>query len=141
MLLTNKPTSFQKTFVCQTGLSNCHKLVATIFRLPFIEVPLKVVKYRSYKSFDGNKFCRDLDQIPIKGDLYKAKDPYDKLTNILYNTLEKHVPSKFKTVRGNQAPFMNKELRKAIIEKSRLRNRHLEYPSKENFLAYKNIQN
>ena len=103
-----KPKSFQKTFVCQTGLSNCHKLVATIFRLPFIELPLKVVRYRSYKSFDGNKFCRDLDQIPIKGDLYKAKDPYDKLTNILYNTLEKHVPSKFKTVRGNQAPFMNK---------------------------------
>ena len=109
--------------------------------MPFIEVPLKVVKYRSYKSFDGNKFCRDLDQIPIKGDLYKAKDPYDKLTNILYNTLEKHVPSKFKTARGNQAPFINKELRKAIMEKSRLRNRHLEYPSKEKFLAYKNIQN
>ena len=32
---------------------------------------------------------------------------------------------------------MNKELSKAIIEKSRLRNRHLKYPSRENFLAYK----
>ena len=27
------------------------------------------------------------------------------------------------------------------MEKSRLRNRHLKYPSKENFLAYKNIKN
>ena len=34
---------------------------------------------------------------------------------------------------------MNKELSKAIMEKSRLRNRHLKYPSRENFLAYKNI--
>ena len=36
---------------------------------------------------------------------------------------------------------MNKELSKAIMEKSRLQNRHLKYPSRENFLAYKNIKN
>ena len=34
---------------------------------------------------------------------------------------------------------MNKELSETIIEKSRLR--HLKYPSRENFLAYKNIKN
>ena len=70
VLLTNKPKSFQKTFVCETGLSDCHKLVATIFRSTFIKLPPKVVKYRSYKNFDENKFCHDLDQIPIKGDIY-----------------------------------------------------------------------
>ena len=32
VLLTNKPKRFQKTFVCETGLRDCHKLVATIFR-------------------------------------------------------------------------------------------------------------
>ena len=36
---------------------------------------------------------------------------------------------------------MNKELSKATMEKSRLRNRHLKCPSKEEFLAYKNIKN
>ena len=61
VLLTNKPKSFQKTFVCETGLSGCHKSVATIFRSTFIKSPPKVVKYRSYKNFDENKFCRDLD--------------------------------------------------------------------------------
>ena len=104
MLLTNKPKSFQKTFVCETGLSDCHKLVATIFRSTFIKLPPKVVKYRTYKNFDEN----DLYQFLITGDIYRAKDPYTKLTNILYNTLEKHVPLKSKTVSGNQAPFMNK---------------------------------
>ena len=141
VLLTNKPKSFQKTFVCETGLSDCHKLVATIFRSTYIKLPPKVLKYRSYKNFDENKFCHGLDQILIKGDIYKAKDPYNKLTNILSNTLEKHTPLKSKTVRGNQAPFMNKELSKAIMKKSRLRNRHLKYPSRENFLAYKSIKN
>ena len=141
MLLSNKPKSFKKTFVCETGLSDCHKLVATMFRSTFIKLPPKVVKYRIYKNFYENKFCRDLDQILIKGDIYKAKDPYGKPTNILYSTLEKHAPLKSKAVRGNQAPFMNKELSKAIMEKSRLRNRHLKHPSRENFLAYKNIKN
>ena len=48
---------------------------------------------------------------------------------------------KSKTVKGNQAPFVNKELSKAIMEKLRLRNRHLKYPSRENVLTYKNIKN
>ena len=36
---------------------------------------------------------------------------------------------------------MNKELSKAIMKKSRLRYMCLKYPSRENFLAYKNIKN
>ena len=75
VLPTNKPKSFQNTFVCETRLSDCHKLVATIFRSTCIKLPPKVLKYRSYKNFDENKFCHDLDQILIKGDIYKAKDP------------------------------------------------------------------
>ena len=62
VLLTNKPKNFQKAFVCETGLSDCHKLVATIFRSTFIKLPPEIVKYRRYKNFDENKFCHDLDQ-------------------------------------------------------------------------------
>ena len=83
VLLTNKPKVSQKTFVCETGLSDFYKLVAIIFRSTFIKLPPKVVQYGSYKNFDDNKFCWDVDQILIKGDLYKAKDPYTKLTNTL----------------------------------------------------------
>ena len=36
---------------------------------------------------------------------------------------------------------MNKELSKEIMKKSRLRNRYTKYPSRGNFLAYKNIKN
>ena len=73
VLLTNKPKSFQKTFVCKTGRSDCHKLVSTIFRSTFIKLPPKVAKYRSYKNFDENKFCRDLDQIQINEDSNGSK--------------------------------------------------------------------
>ena len=40
--------------------------------------------------------------------------------------------------RGNDAPFMNKELMKAIYTRSRLRNRYFKNPTKENETSYKN---
>ena len=40
--------------------------------------------------------------------------------------------------RGNDAPFMNKGLMKAIYTRSRLRNRYFKNPTKENETSYKN---
>ena len=37
--------------------------------------------------------------------------------------LNKHCPIKFRYIRGNDSPFMTKELRKAIMQRSELRNR------------------
>ena len=59
-------------------------------------------------------------------DIYKTDDSYSKLTEIMSEVLEKHVPLKTKTIRGNQAPFMNKRLSKAIMNKSRIRNKYLQ---------------
>ena len=46
--------------------------------------------------------------------------------------MEKHAPLKKKFLRGNQAPFMTKEFRKAIYNRSRLRNKFCKIPSEEN---------
>ena len=55
--------------------------------------------------------------------------------------MNKHAPIKSKTVRGNQAPFMNKVISKNIMNKSRIKNKYLKWPSGENYLAYKRIKN
>ena len=73
--------------------------------------------------------------------IYESSDPYKKLTNIFKELLDKHAPIKTKTVRGNHAPFMNKKLSKAIMNKARERNRYLKHKSRENFLAYKKAKN
>ena len=83
----------------------------------------------------------ELDQRLIQGDIYKTDDSYSKLTEILSEVLEKHAPLKTKTIRGYQAPFMNKNLSKVIITKSRIRNKYLKWPSRENFLAFNSIKN
>ena len=126
VILTNRPNSFQKTVTTETGLSGCHKLVSTVFRSTFIKLPPKTVRYRSYKTYDKQNFLHELDQKLIQGDIYKTDDSYSKLTEIMSEVLEKHAPLKTKTIRGNQAPFMNKRLSKAIMNKSRIRNKYLQ---------------
>ena len=73
VLLTNKLNSFQKTGACETGLSNCHKMVFTIFCSTFIRLPPKIINYRNYKGFNENIFCHELDQTLLKGEIYKLE--------------------------------------------------------------------
>ena len=40
-------------------------------------------------------------------------------------------------IRGNQSPFINKDIDKAIMTRTRLRNRFLEEPTQMNRVAYK----
>ena len=51
-----------------------------------------------------------------------------------------HSSSKQKSVRGNYAPFIAKELRKAIMSKSKAKNSYVKCPSRENFVTYKNVK-
>ena len=46
-----------------------------------------------------------------------------------------------KKLRENQAKFMTKELRKAILDRSRFKNKYLKWLSRENFLACKKAKN
>ena len=66
---------------------------------------------------------------------------YDDLTNIFRPTLDNHAPLKQKQVRGNQAPFMTKEMSKAVITRSRFKSKYNKWPSRANLLALKQIKN
>ena len=76
----------------------------------------------------------------MQGETYQnCENRYNKPTQIFSDILEYHVPSTRKTIRGNQAHFMKKKLRKAIMAKSKAENLHIKLPSREN-LAYKEIK-
>ena len=74
----------------------------------------------------------------FQGDLYKnCDDPYEKLSEIFGYILNHHAPLKEKRITGNHAPFMTKELSKAIMEKSKSRNKYLKWPSRKDYVSYK----
>ena len=70
-----------------------------------------------------------------------SNDPnvyYKSTTENFLEAIDKHAPLKKKLVRGNQAPFMNRDFQKAIYTRARLKNKYWRDPSRENELAYKN---
>ena len=55
--------------------------------------------------------------------------------------LNKHPPFKKKLARGNQMPFFNKELSKAVMTKTKLRNIFLRNRREENRIPYTKQRN
>ena len=56
-------------------------------------------------------------------------------------TLNKHAPLKTRYVRANNSPFMNNDIYKAIMVRSRLRNKYLNLKTEESKNAYRKQRN
>ena len=50
-----------------------------------------------------------------------TNEAFDNFIALVTKNLDKHAPLKHKMIRGNQSRFMNKELAKAIMTRSRLK--------------------
>ena len=74
----------------------------------------------------------------LKNDLNQN---HNFLTDKFLGIVSKHAPLKKKFIRGNNAPFMNREFQKEIYVKSRLRNKFSVEPTAENKAAYKKQRN
>ena len=66
---------------------------------------------------------------------------YDDFEKLYINILNPHAPVKKKFVRGNNAPFMNKTLSKAIMHRSKLKNQFNKNPTEENKRIYHKQRN
>ena len=120
LFLTNKPNLFFNTSTINTGLSYCHKMVATILRKTFQQAQPRVVSYRDYKNFDNELF-----ESSLQNALKEISRPdYIKFEEVFLETLNKHAPVKQKTIRRNYAPYMTKGIRKAIMRRSELETKY-----------------
>ena len=66
---------------------------------------------------------------------------YEKFESIFMEQLNKDAPMKEKYVRANNASFMNKALCKAIMNRSRAKNKFLKLPNDINKANYKKQRN
>ena len=124
LMLTNKQERFLKAETAETGLSDFHKMVVSVFKTSFKKQKPKIVTYRDYKCFDNEKFRESLIIY-----LSTGKHIYDAFENLVLQTLDKMAPIIQKHIRGNQSPFMNKDIHKTIMTRTRLRNRFLKEPT------------
>ena len=72
VMLTNKLRCFQNTTVFETGLSDFHWLFLTLMKTHIPRLKPKMIRYRSYKKFDPEKFLQDVTNIDFKADVNDA---------------------------------------------------------------------
>ena len=134
-ILTNHPKRFHSSSVFETGLSEFHKLTLTVLKVFNTKREPKIIQYRDYNHFDNASFRADLlqelsHQNVQPGEFQKFKYISSKVLNI-------HAPLKEKHARCNQSPFMNKQIRRAIITRTCLLDKYRKDNSAGNLLAYK----
>ena len=84
----------------------------------------------TYKNFNEIVFRNDLrDEL---GKIEPSNLNYTSFETTFNRLLDKHFPIKKKYVRANDKPFMTRALRKAVMLRSRLRNRYNKNQTIEN---------
>ena len=132
LLLTNKPLSFQTTTMIETGLSDFHKMVVAVMKIHFPKMKPRVIRYQKDKTFNNDAFVNTLRHELTKQKKLLDKKGLDAFSEICSDVLDKHAPQRKRYLRSNHKPFMNKEISKAIVTRTRLRNRFLKNRSNRN---------
>ena len=79
--------------------------------------PIKLT-YRDYKNFSFDRFKADLENA-----LKSCPSAYDCFEKCFSSKHNKYAPRKTKCVKGNNKSHMNKFLRRAIMKRSKLKNK------------------
>ena len=135
LFLTNCYRSFQKTVAVSTGISDCHKMIITVLKTTFQKAKPKEIIYRSYRNFNEYAFREHL-RYNLQG-----CENYSKFESKILEVFNQHAPIKKRIVRANEVPYMTKNLRKAIANRSRLENRYYRDKSEESLRAYRKQKN
>ena len=139
LMLTNKPRSFQNSSVLETGLSDFHLLTFSVLKTTYRKRPPKVIIYRDFKKYSPDSFQKDLESKLCNVDLSKLSN--DDFNSLLMSLVNLHAPQKRKYLRGNDQPFMTKELRKEHMKRTMLLNKFRKDNSHENHIAFKKQRN
>ena len=135
LILTNYKHNFQNTLVVTTGFSDFHKMMVTVLKTEFVKSDPIQINYRDYKKYNAVNFNEDLWN-RLNRDISFSED-YSKFQNVLGEVSNKQAPLKKKYLRANNSPFMTKQLRKMIMNRSRCKNAYFKNKTAANWEKYR----
>ena len=134
---------FKATLNLDCWLSDFHNFICITTKLNMPRRSPNVIRYRSYKNLDQSKF---------KDDLYVISEIMSCLHNdvnlctrafceYLGTVIDLHCPLKTITIRHNNVPYMNADLRKLQYRRNMMRNLKNKNPNPENIERYRILRN
>ena len=136
LIISNRKFSIFNTGTFETGLSDHHSLIYCMLKTTFVKLPPKVVNYRNWKNFVDIQFKAELNTL-----LNKNISNYAEFENIFKSVINRHAPIKTKILRGNNQPHVTKDLRKAIMKRSKLKNIANRTKNPEDIARYRRQRN
>ena len=116
----------------EKGVSEFNKRIVAVKKMHFPNVKPQVVSYRKYKDFHNKTFLDSLrHELNVQGQFLNEKG-LDAFSPICTEIFDKHASKKRRYIRSNHKTFINNEISKATMTRSRLRNRSLKNRSEEN---------
>ena len=130
---------FQNSTIIETGLCDFRKLTVTVLKSYCKKRKPKELIYSDFKNFSNQQFGAELVKELNENNVGVSQ--FELFQTITLGLLNKLAPSKKKTLRNNQSSFITKEVRKAIMTRSRLRNKFLKTKFQECKQAYNKQRN
>ena len=131
LMLTNSVRSFQNSWALETGLSKFLKMTVTVLKSYLEKMQPKI---RTWK-FSNNDFRTQILH------LFNNFPSLDLYVDICIRALDVYAPKKKKYLRANSSLFRNKAIFKAVMDRTRLRNKFLINRTAENKLAFNRQRN
>ena len=139
LYLTNCPKSFQSTLTIETGLSDFNKLIVTVLKVKHEKVSPKLIHYRDYKNFDSSIFFEKLQLKLSNLDISSLN--FGSLKICFMEPLNKITLLKTRFLRANHSTSVTKEVNKAIMLRTKLRNKFLKKKTLESRAKYNKQRN
>ena len=112
--------------------NNPKKIIIAVMKISFPKMKPSVIRYRKYKIFNNDAFVNTLRQELTKQEKVLDHKGLDASSEICTDVLDKHSPQRKQYLRPNHKPFMNNEISKGIMTRTRLQNRFLKNRSIRN---------
>ena len=117
-------------------------MTVSALKMHLRKLPPRIISYRDFSNYHNANFINSLTEVHFKGEntesFVKHPDCFYKVCN---EVLNQHTPRKRKYVRGKNKRFMNNALSKAIMQRTKLRNKFLKDPSATNEISYSKQRN
>ena len=101
-------------------------------KMHFPKMKHRVIRCRKYKIFNNDSFVDTLRKEITKQKKILDEKGLDVFSEICTYVLDKHAPQRKRYLRSNHKPFINNEISKALVTRTRLRNRFLKNRSTRN---------
>ncbi|PFX17364.1 hypothetical protein AWC38_SpisGene18304 [Stylophora pistillata] len=128
----------QKSGIYEPGLSN-HPLVYGFMQDTAAKVKPRIIKFRSVKNFDKEKFQEHLNSAPwLVGEVFDSVEDRVGFVSILMTEIvNDHMPFQQMRVRDPDVPYMNSEWEEAVWARCRAARRYRRTNAPEDLINLK----